>query len=155
MTDNLLDELDTRLLSALQRDAQLTAEGLGILLNLSPSQAGRRRQRLEKLGLIEAYVARVDPGALGLQVQAFVQVQMATHNPELVADFIRLVETEPRIVAAFTLTGDADYLLRVFCRDLVQLNDLLHNRILPQSAVARVQSQIVMDQLKSGAPLPV
>ncbi len=155
MTDNSLDHIDIRLLAALQRDAHLTADKLGQHLNLSASQAGRRRQRLEQLGLIDGYVARINAGAVGLLVQAFVQVQMATHKPDLVAEFARLVETEPRIVSAFTLTGDADYLLRVYCRDLVQLNDLLHQRILPQPAVARVQSQIVMAQLKPDAPLPL
>ena len=155
MLENGLDELDVRLLAALQKDAQLTAEALGKVLNLSASQAGRRRQRLESLGLIKAYVARLDAEALGLHVQAFVQVQLATHKPELVESFARLIETEPRITSAFTLTGEADHLLRVYCRDLSQLNDLLHQRILPQPAVARVQSQIVMAQTKSDAPLPI
>ena len=62
---------------------------------------------------------------------------------------------EPRITSAFTLTGEADYLLRVYCPDLAALNQLIHERILPHPAVARVQSQIVMDQLKPDAPLPV
>ena len=155
MLENGLDELDVRLLAALQKDAQLTAEALGKVLNLSASQAGRRRQRLESLGLIKAYVARLDAEALGLHVQAFVQVQLATHKPELVESFARLIEPEPRITSAFTLTGEADHPLRVYCRDLSQLNDLLHQRILPQPAVARVQSQIVMAQTKSDAPLPI
>jgi len=150
-----LDPTDTRLLAALQRDAHITAERLGEILNLSPSQAGRRRQRLEASGVIDHYSARLDHAALGLAVQAFVQVQMATHKPDLVATFMRMIEAEPRITSAFTLTGEADYLLRVFCRDLGALNDLIHNRILPHPAVARVQSQIVMDQPKADAPLPL
>jgi DNA-binding Lrp family transcriptional regulator len=52
------------------------------------------------------------------------------------------------------MTGEADYLLRVFCSDLGELNRLLHEVLLPHPTVARVQSQIVMDQLKSDAPLP-
>lgn len=76
-----MDDTDLRLLTALQRDAHLTAEELGALLNLSPSQAGRRRQRLEAEGYIEGYRARLSPTRLGLSVQAFVSVQMATHAP--------------------------------------------------------------------------
>ena len=155
MLENALDDVDIRLLAALQRNAQLTSDALGRELNLSASQAGRRRQRLEAMGLIKAYIARLDANALGLAVQAFVQVQLSTHKPELVASFSRLVETEPRITSAFTLTGDADHLLRVYCKDLTQLNELLHERILPQPAVARVQSQIVMAQTKFDAPLPI
>jgi len=149
-----LDELDKRLLAALQRDAHLTSDALGQRLNLSPSQAGRRRHRLEEAGLIEGYVARLAPKRLGLTVQAFVQVQMATHAPEKVKTFARIVETRAEIVSAWTLTGEADYLLRVYAEDLAALNELIHQVLLPHPAVARVQSQIVMDQFKQDAPLP-
>ena len=86
-----LDPIDLRLLDALQRDAHLTAERLGETLNLSPSQAGRRRQRLESEGYITGYAARLDPGRLGLGVQAFVHVHMSTHGPDAAAGFLRLV----------------------------------------------------------------
>ncbi len=148
------DEIDKRLMAALQKDAHLTAQDLGELLNLSPSQAGRRRQRLEAEGYIQSYAARLDAFKLGLTVQAFVQVQMGTHGPKEAQSFARLVGTRPEIISAWTLTGDADYLLRVYCPDLKALNALIHEVLLPHPAVARVQSQIVMDQFKQDAPLP-
>ncbi len=150
----ILDSTDIRLLDALQRDAHLTADALGALLHLSPSQAGRRRQRLEAAGVIEGYRARLSPARLGLSVQAFVQVQMATHAPDRVRTFTRILETRPEITSAWTLTGEADYLLRVYCADLPALNALIHEVLLPHPAVARVQSQIVMDQIKADGPLP-
>lgn len=150
----MLDETDSRLLAALQGNAHLTAQELGELLHLSPSQAGRRRQKLESDGYITGYAARLDPGRLGLDVQAFVQVQMASHGPEQSRSFARLTETRPEIVSAWTLTGEADYLLRVYCNDLGALNMLIHDVLLPHPAVSRVQSQIVMDQFKADAPLP-
>ena len=149
-----IDATDKHLLAALQKDAHLTAEALGQILNLSPSQAGRRRQRLEAAGIIDGYRARLSPGKLGLGVQAFVQVQMATHEPEKVRGFARIVAARPEIVSAWTLTGEADYLLRIYAEDLAALNVLIHQVLLPQPAVARVQSQIVMDQFKADAPLP-
>ncbi|MEP2640537.1 Lrp/AsnC family transcriptional regulator [Roseobacter sp.] len=150
----MLDDIDLRLLRALQRDAHLTAQQLGDLLNLSPSQAGRRRQRLEADGHIQAYVARLDPRRLGLHVQAFVQVHLGIHGPDHSASFARLVDTRPEITGAWTMTGDADYLLRVYCSDLPALNTLIHDVLLPHPAVSRVHSQIVMDQLKTDGPLP-
>ncbi len=149
-----LDATDTRLLSALQKNAHLTAHQLGEMLNLSPSQAGRRRQRLEAEGYINGYSARLDPLKLGLHVQGFVQVHLGTHGPEQSSSFARMVNARPEITSAWTMTGEADYLLHVYCDDLPALNRLLHEVILPHPAVARVQSQIVMDQLKRDAPLP-
>jgi DNA-binding Lrp family transcriptional regulator len=150
----MLDSTDTQLLAALQKNAHLTAQELGDMLNMSASQAGRRRQRLEADGFIVGYSAKLDPKRLGLTVQGFVQVHLATHGPDHSASFARLVETQAEITSAWTMTGDADYLLRVYCDDLAGLNRLIHDVLLPHPAVARVQSQIVMDQLKRDAPLP-
>jgi len=150
----MLDATDTKLLAALQADAHLTAQQLGELLNLSPSQAGRRRQRLEGEGYIQGYFARLDATKIGLLVQGFVQVHLSSHGPEQSSSFASLISTRPEITSAWTMTGDADYLLRVYCADLPELNTLLHEVLLPHPAVARVQSQIVMDQLKRDAPLP-
>ena len=151
---HVLHRIDIGMLDALQRDAHLTAQQLGDALNLSASQAGRRRQRLEAEGYITGYTARLDPVKLGLQVQGFIQVHLGTHGPEQSASFARMVNTRPEISSAWTMTGEADYLLHVYCDDLSALNSLLHEVILPHPAVARVQSQIVMDQLKRDAPLP-
>ncbi|WP_299749404.1 Lrp/AsnC family transcriptional regulator [uncultured Boseongicola sp.] len=150
-----LDDIDLRILTALQSDAHVTADTLSTDLGLSASQIGRRRQRLEAARLIEGYRARLNPGALGLNVQAFVTVQMATHAPDKVQTFTRIVKLRPEITSAWTMTGDADYLLRVYCADLADLNTLIHQVLLPHPAVARVQSQIVMDQLKADGPLPI
>jgi len=149
-----LDDIDKRLLAALQKNAHLTAQELGEKLHLSPSQAGRRRQRLETEGYIQGYTARLNPERLGLTVQGFVQVHLGTHGPEHSASFARLLATRPEIVSAWTMTGDADYLLRVYCADLPSQNRLIHDVLLPHGAVAKVHSQIVMDQLKRDGPLP-
>ena len=151
----MLDATDSHLLALIQTNAMLTAQELGEALNLSASQAARRRQRLEVEGYVTGYGARLDPARLGLTVQAFVQVQFARHDPEPARSFSSLISTLPEVISAWTLTGEADYLLRVWCADLPGLNRLIHDRLLPHPAVARVQSQIVMDQLKTDAPLPI
>jgi len=151
----MLDKTDSRLLQALQKNAHLTAQQLGELLNLSPSQAGRRRQRLEDDGYITGFHARIDPQRLGLAVQAFVQIAVVNHAPEAARSFQTLIRARHDIVAAWTLTGEADFLLRVYCSDLSELNRLVQDVFLPHPAVARVQSQIVMEQTKPDAPLPI
>ena len=150
-----MDSTDTRLLAEIQRRADITAQELGEILNLSPSQVARRRSRLEAEGVIAGYRARLDPGRLGLTVQAFVQVQMTAHNADNAANFVRLVVTLPEVVGCWTLTGEADYLLRVWVADLPALNTFIHQRLLAHPAVARVQSQVVMDQPKADAGLPL
>lgn len=150
-----LDTTDTALLRSLQRDALLTTQQLSEALNLSASQIGRRKARLEQEGYITGYAARAAPDKLLLSVQAFVQIQMAAHTQALHNDFLSLARREAEITAAWTLTGEADYLLRVYCHDLAALNRLVQDVLLPHPSIARVQSQIVMDQIKADGPLPV
>ncbi|MGH1576327.1 Lrp/AsnC family transcriptional regulator [Planktotalea sp.] len=150
----MLDQNDKKLLAAVQKNAHLTAQELSERLNMSASQVGRRRQKLEAEGYISAYRAHLDASKLGLSVQAFIQVQLDSHGPEQAKSFARLVELQPEVTSAWTLTGDADYLLRIYCNDLASLNKIIHDIILPHPAVGRVHSQIVMDQMKKDAPLP-
>ena len=151
----MLDATDSRLLAALQDNAMLTAQDLSDLLHLSPSQAARRRQRLEAAGYITRYRAELDPAKLGLGVEAFIRVVMATHTEANARDFVRMTRAQSQITGAWTLTGEADYLLRVFCTDLAALNRLVQQVLLPHPAVSRVQSQIVMERVKPDAPLPI
>ena len=150
-----LDQTDIALLRILQRDAQASSATLGEALHLSASQAGRRRQRLEEAGLIAGYRARLDPARLGLTVQAFVQVQLARHGATEAADFAKLLDRREEITSAWTMTGEADYLLRVWSPDLPALHRLIHGVLLAHPLVARVHSQIVMDQPKDDSPLPI
>ena len=62
----MLDAIDSRLLAEIQANAMLTAQELGERLNLSPSQAARRRQRLEAEGFVMGYAARLSPAKVGL-----------------------------------------------------------------------------------------
>lgn len=150
-----LDPADLKLLAALQRDSTQTAQELGDTLNMSASQAGRRKQRLETEGYIAGYRAHLSPEKIGLSVEAFIQIVMATHTEQNARDFVRLTRTKSEIVGAWTLTGDADYLLRIYCADLSALNALVQQVLLPHPAVSRVQSQIVMERIKPDAPLPL
>lgn len=110
---------------------------------------------MEDAGPITGYHASVNPEDIGLGVQAFIQIAMASHTAENAGDFLALTRRRPEIVGAWTTTGEADYLLRIYCHDLATLNTLVQNVLLPHPAVARVQSQIVMERIKPDAPLPV
>ncbi|HEV3043376.1 MAG TPA: Lrp/AsnC family transcriptional regulator [Roseiarcus sp.] len=150
-----LDETDRLILRALQREGRLTSQELADKIGLSASQCARRRQKLEESGIISGYRATIDAAKAGATVVALSRIVMATHSKENSAAFRRLVETTPEILDAWVLTGEADYLLRVAVADLAALNDFVQEILLPQPIVARVQSQIVLSELKSNAPIPI
>ncbi len=151
----LLDSVDTKILACLQEDGRQSSQELAERVGLSPSQCARRRQRLEESGYVIGYRAVIDQTKAGAEVSAFVQITMAAHTRENARDFIAVVRRTPEIIDVWTLTGEADYLLRVAVANLSGLNKLIQEVLLPHPAVARVQSRIVMEHLKRNAPVPV
>ena len=145
-----LDEFDIRLLAALERDGALTNQQLGEQVHLSPSQISRRRQRLEEAGIIRRIRAELDAGHLGLGLIVFIRVTLATHNRDNDRQFSDLVTRNAQVQEAYTMTGDADFLLKVLARDLAHLHHLIADVLLPHPSVARVSSSIVLTRLKEG-----
>ena len=150
-----LDSKDIQLLAHLQQDSQTSALDLSNTLGMSASQIGRRRQRLEAEGFINGYPCRLNAEKLGLDVQVFIQVQTESQTDKTHQSIQKLTKSQPEIVAAWTLTGEADYIFRVYCANLTSLNNLIQNVLLPHPSIGRVQSQIVMDQLKDETALPL
>ncbi len=155
MSTSPVDHLDTLILAALQRDGRLTGQELADSVGSSASQCARRRQRLEEDGIISGYRAVVDPTKAGAEIVALIQIVMAAHSRENATAFRRLVEATPEILEAWLSTEEADYLIRVAVPSLSALNKLVQDVLLPHPIVARVQSQIVLDEIKANAPVPV
>ena len=151
-----LDRTDLRLLALLQRDGRASNADLATQVNLSPSACLRRIQRLEATGVVSGYAARLDPQALGLGLQAFVRVQLEKHGAPGIERFVRAVQDWDEVVACHALTGDMDYLLHVYVRDLEHFSRFLLDRLLDASGVADVNSSFVLRTVKgfSGLPLP-
>lgn len=153
MTDAPLDGFDRAILDALQRDGVMTSAALAEVVHLSPSQCSRRRAALEERGLIRGYAARLDAEALGFGLRAVVRVNLRSHGQDRESGFARLLAASPEVRQAFSVSGDADYVLDVRVRDLAAFADFVHGRLLPHPEVGQVRSEIVLRTLKDEAGL--
>lgn len=149
------DRTDLRLLALLQRQGRATNAELAAQVNLSPSACLRRIQRLEATGVVSGYAARLDPQVLGLGLQAFVRVQLEKHGSAGIDRFVERVQGWDEVVACHALTGDMDYLLHVYVRDLEHFSHFLLDRLLNDSGVADVNSSFVLRTVKGFAGLPL
>lgn len=147
------DRYDRLILDALQKDGGLTNAQLSERVNLSASQCSRRRLALEAAGVIEGYRAQLNASRLGLGIRAVVRVNLRTHAKTADLDFSSWVERQPEIQAAFSISGDADYVLHVRARDLDAFSDFLHERLLLRSDIAQVRSDFVLKTLKDSDAL--
>jgi DNA-binding Lrp family transcriptional regulator len=150
-----VDAFDLKMLAALQDDGRLTNQQLADSVGLSASQCSRRRMRLEDDRVIAGYHADLSSDALGFGVIAFIQVTLATHSPDNAKKFRTLVQRVDEIQEAYSLTGDADYVLKAILRDLKGLSNLVNDVLMPHQSVAHVRSSIVLDRLKETSKLPL
>jgi DNA-binding Lrp family transcriptional regulator len=150
-----MDDFDIKLLQALQDDGRLTNNELGDRVGLSASQCSRRRAALENAGVVEGYHAALSAEALGLAVLAFVHVTLSAHSPDNAKRFQDLVDRIEEVQEAYSLTGEADYLVKIAVPDLKALSRLLNDVFMAHGSVAHVHSAVVLDRLKKTARLPL
>ena len=137
----------------MQHDGSLTNAALGERVHLSASQCSRRRAALEKAGLIRGYAARLDAQKLGLGLRAITRVNLRAHGQGHEDDFTRFLRAHPQVHAAFSVSGDADYVLDIRVRDLEAFAAFVHQDLLPHPQVAQVRSEIVLKTMKDGQAL--
>ena len=111
--------------------------------------------RLEEEKVISGYHADLAGEALGFGLIAFIHITLATHSPDNSKKFRELVNRVDDIQEAYSLTGDADYLLKVILRDLKSLSVIVNDVLMPHQSVAHVRSSIVLDKLKFTNQLPL
>jgi DNA-binding Lrp family transcriptional regulator len=150
-----VDPFDLKMLAALQEDGRLTNQELADRVGLSASQCSRRRMRLEETRVIAGYHADLSGEALGFNLIAFIHITLATHSPDNAKKFRALITGVDSVQEAYSLTGDADYVLKAVLRDLKSLSDIVNNVLMPHPSVAHVRSSVVLDRLKESAKLPL
>src|SRR5580704_18135511 len=139
-----LDLFDRRILAALQQDGRTTSVALAELVHLSASQCARRVQRLEEAGVIRAYRAVLDPAALGLGIAGVVSLSLEKHAKSNIQELQRQIVARPAIVECLSVTGDADYQLRVMARDLKEFSALLMDAIVPMPGKSTTRSSVIL-----------
>lgn len=150
-----LDQRDKHILKLLQADCRISNADLAEKVGLSASACWRKTRSLEDLGVIEGYRARVSPAAVGHGFQALVHVQLARHNPGHVQDFITAVGRREEVLECYATTGQADYHLRVMCRDIAAYNDFLEGFLFRLSAIESAQTNVVLREVKRSNVVPV
>ncbi|MFL9922750.1 Lrp/AsnC family transcriptional regulator [Herbaspirillum lusitanum] len=150
-----VDRYDLALLTELQRDGHITNSALGQKVHLSTSQISRRVQRLEEAHVIERYTAVLDPAVVGLGVIAFTSVTLDRQGETRGDQFERAVEAMPEVLECFSVTGEADYILRIVAPDLAAFSEFMMNDLLRLPGVTNVKSNITLKKIKHSHELPL
>lgn len=149
-----LDRFDLAILDQLQEDGRMTNQELADAIGLSPSPCLRRTRRLEERGVIDGYVALVDPARMGLGVTAFLRIRLSSQDDASLARFEEAITGFPEVMECYLMTGEADYQLRVLVPALGAYEDFLRHRLTKVPGVAQVTTSFALRPVIYRTKLP-
>ncbi|WP_245599483.1 Lrp/AsnC family transcriptional regulator [Nakamurella lactea] len=139
-----IDKIDSHIISCLVAEARSSFREIGQQVGLSAPAVKRRVDRLRSDGVITGFTARVDPAMLGWTAQAFVAVTYTGNVPP--GRIRQLLSPIPEVIAAYTVSGDADVLVHLRAADMAHFEQALE-RIRSAAGVARTESTIVLSSV--------
>ncbi len=143
-----LDNIDRRILNALQEDGRLQNVELAKKVGLSPSPCLRRVRLLEEAGIIERYVAILDAAKVGAGFTIFTRVWLKGQDEETVSKFIKAVNNMPQVTECHLMAGDCDFLLRVAVANLDAYRQFQINELGKLKEVQSFKTEIPMQKIK-------
>lgn len=154
-SDTKLDAIDRAILRELQTDGRVSNLDLAQRVHLSPSACLRRVKQLEEAGVIDRYVALVNPRAVGQPGTSYTIVNLERLTSAAIETFERAVADLPSILDCFYVAGTNDYLIRFTYRDAADL-ERFHTEVLMRlPGVMRSNSMLVLRTVKKTTALEV
>jgi DNA-binding Lrp family transcriptional regulator len=150
-----LDAVGARILDLIQHDAALSVAEIAEQVGLSSSPCWRRIKKLEDDGVIQRRVTILDREKLGLTFEVYCTVKLSLPTKQNLDTFEQAVLRWPEVVQCATVTGAADYELRIVTRDMHAFDDFLRDRILSLGLVSNIESKIVVRSVKNSTAVPL
>ncbi|MES1200787.1 MAG: Lrp/AsnC family transcriptional regulator [Pseudomonadota bacterium] len=154
MTEEL-DAVDVKILDLLQQDASLSIADIAEKVGLSSSPCWRRIERLKKIGVIQRQVTLLDYEKLGLGFEVYASVKLQLPSRDNLEKFEAAVAKWPEVVECATVTGAADYMMRIITSDMHAYDDFLRDKMLGLGLISDVQSRILMRVAKRTTAAPL
>lgn len=143
-----LDAIDTRILSTLQIDGQISMARLSEQVGLSLSACHRRVKLLEANGLISSYAARLDRRAIGLEIQVFIEIKLNSQRRDDIEAFEGAISQMPEVLECHLISGEFDYLMRVAAKDTAAYENLYRNRLSEIPSVSQMKTLLSLSTVK-------
>jgi DNA-binding Lrp family transcriptional regulator len=151
-----LDDIDRRLLTLLQENADQSHADLAASVGLSAAGVHKRLKHLRQDGYVRKVTAVLDRSKLGLDLMCFLKATFRSNlQPENLADLQRCIRDLPEILECYTVTGSSDALIKIAVTDHIALRDFLQRLSAGQQVIERVETCIVLEEFKEGTELPL
>jgi len=139
----------------LQNDSSLTNIELSRRVHLSPSPCLTRVKALEANGVIDRYVALVNPKQLGLNLSVFISISLKEQSKSALAEFEQRIAEHDEVMECYLMTGDSDYLIRVAVADITALERFILEQLSPIPGIEKIRSSFALKQVRYKTALPM
>lgn len=147
-----MDEIDVKLLEILSKDSSQTATEITSQINLSIPAVNKRIAKLKANGVIENFTIRVNAKKVEKTVLAFIMVVLNQYSQA--EEFQRFVQADPDIVECNAITGEYDYLLKIYARDIESLEEKLI-KLKSTKGIAKSNTMFsLLEHKRLSGPLP-
>ena len=150
-----LDIIDLKILRALQENSKITNIELSKVVGLSAAPTLGRVQKLEKLGIISSYHAKVNEGKLGLGFTALVQLSLIRQKSTASVVFMDQINKIDEVMECLQLTGNFDFQLRIVTKDIPSFEKILEEKLGQIEEIGQMQTSVVLATKKSSPIAPM
>lgn len=150
-----MDQIDKRILQALQRNGRLQNVELAQIVGLSPSPCLRRVKQLEDDGIIEKYVALLNPQKVNLGLTVFARIWLKGQDAKTVNAFVEAIQSMDEVVECQLMAGDCDFFLRIMVADLDAYRKFQIQRLNKIASIQNVKTEIPLQKIKQTTALPL
>ena len=150
-----LDTTDKAILKLLQEDAKLTNKVLSLKLSLSVTAIYERVKKLEKLGVINRYVALLSKEKIGKSFVAFCHIKLVQHTQENVKRFEKEVVEIEEVLECYHLSGDYDYLIKVHVENMEAYRNFMISKLTNLNHIVSTHSMFIINEVKHNTTLNI
>ena len=150
-----LDKIDLSILQILQKNSKITNLDLSKMIGLSPAPTLERVKKLEQSGVVESYHAIVNPQSIGLNVKTFVLVSLAWQKENALNHFLDKIKSIEEITECYIITGEADFLIKIICKDIPTYEKLLFKTLSQIDEIERLKTLMTLSTVKDSKVLPL
>ena len=154
MSESKLDKIDLKIVQTLQENCKITNLDLSKKIGLSPAPTLERVKKLENTDIIKSYHAKVNAQALGLNVKTFVLVSLAWQKENALDNFIDKIKTVDEVTECYIITGEADILIKIVCRDIPTYENILFKTLSQIEEIERMKTLMTLSTVKNSKVLP-
>ena len=148
-----LDSIDKKIIKLLQQDSKQTTKQLSLQLNLSVTAVYERIKKLEKEDVIKRYVALINKNKIEKSFLVFCHIKLVQHSREYLSVFEKEVLKLEEVSECFHVSGDYDYILKIYVKDMKAYRDFMVNKITSLQHIGSTHSIFTIGEVKNSTAI--